>query len=194
NSARVLAVAPENPRFTLFGNTRYNIPARSMVIDSNNVAYIITVSGLSVVPLTPNGVQIPQIAAGNRAIVSAADGSTNLRVGSVINVTGSNLATASTASVLPPPTVLGGSCVTFNDVALPLLQTSPGVIQAQIPANVSPGNNVVQVRSLATGQQSTSVVVTVQTAAGTPGAGSTSSGSASVDEGRGNTRIVPKSN
>ena len=35
--------------------------------DSNNVAYVITLSGLSVVPLTPNGVSTPQIAANNRA-------------------------------------------------------------------------------------------------------------------------------
>ncbi len=191
NSSRVLAVAPENPRFTLFGTTRINLPARSMVLDNNFVAYIITLSGLSVVPLTPNGVQTPAIAAGNRAIVNAADGSTNLRVGGVININGTNLATASTASVLPPPTVLGGSCVTFNDVPLPLVQTSAGTIQAQIPANVSPGNNVVQVRSLATGQQSTSVVVTVQAAAGTT-AGPANSGSTSVTEGRGNQRITPK--
>ncbi len=191
NSSRVLAVAPENPRFTLFGTTRYNIPARSMVIDNNFVAYIITLSGLSVVPLTPNGVQAPAIAAGNRAIVNAGDGSTNVRVGGVININGTNLATASTASVLPPPTVLGGSCVTFNDVPLPLVQTSTGVIQAQIPPTVSPGNNVVQVRSLATGQQSAAVVVTVQPAAGTT-AGPANSGSTSVTDGRGNQRVYQK--
>ena len=191
NSSRVLAVAPENPRVTVFTGTRVNIPARSMVIDNNFVAYIITLSGLSVVPLTPNGVQAPAIAAGNRAIVNASDGSTNLRVGGVININGTNLATASTASVLPPPTVLGGSCVTFNDVPLPLVQTSTGVIQAQIPPTVSPGNNVVQVRSLATGQQSAALVVTVQAAAGST-AGPANSGSTSVTDGRGNHRVYQK--
>ena len=80
--------------------------------------------------------------------------------------------------------------MTFNDVALPLLQTSPGQIQAQLPTTVTPGNNVVQVRSLATGQQSTSVLVTVQSAASA--GGSTNSGSPSVGTGRGNNRIVPK--
>ena len=190
NTSRLLAVAPENPRLTLFGTTRFNIPARSMVIDSNNVAYILSISGLSVVPLTPNGVLTPAIANNARAIVNAADGSTNLRIGGVININGTNLATTSTAQTLPPPTVLGGSCVTFNDVALPILSTSGGTIQAQIPPTVTPGTNVVQVRSLATGQQSTSVVVTVQAAAGSGGSnGSTSS---SVTEGRGTVRIDPK--
>jgi hypothetical protein len=188
-STKLLAVAPENPRFTLFGTTRFNIPARSMVIDNNNVAYVITLSGLSVVPLTPNGAPTPQIASGNRAIVSATDGTTNLKIGGVINVSGSNLASAAIASQVPPPTVLGGSCVTFNDVALPLLQTASGQIQAQIPPTVTAGNNVVQVRSLATGLQSSSVVVTVTTPTGT---GSTNSGSTAVGQGRGNNHIIPK--
>ncbi len=159
-STSLLAVAPENPRFTVFGTTRFNVPPRSMVIDSNNVAYIITVSGLSVVPLTPAGAQVPAIAA-SRGLVNSSDGSTNLRAGGFLTVNGSNLASTSTASTLPAPTVLGGSCVTFNDVALPLLQTASGQISAQIPASVSTGSNVVQVKSLATGQVSAPVVVTV---------------------------------
>jgi len=131
-STRLLAVAPENPRFTLFGTARFNMPARSMVIDSNKVAYIITLSGLSVVPLTPNGVTTPQIATGARAIVSATDGSTNLRLA----------ASSTSAGRIWPPQPLQANCphrpcsadrcVTFNDVALPLLQTASGQIQAQI--------------------------------------------------------------
>jgi len=58
--------------------------------------------------------------------------------------------------------------VTFNDVALPLLKTTGGQIVAQIPATVNAGTNVVQVRSLGTGQQSDPVVVTVQPPAGSP--------------------------
>ena len=187
---RLLAVAPENPRFTLFGTARFNVPARAMVVDNNNVAYILSLSGLSVVPLTPAGVAAPAIATSTRAVVSATDGSANLKIGGVINITGTNLASVATASQLPPPTVLGGSCVTFNDVALPLLQTAAGQIQAQIPTTVTPGTNVVQVRSLATGQQSTSVIVTVQSPAGT--GSSTNSGSPALGDGRGNTRIIPK--
>ncbi len=188
--AQQLAVVPDNPRFTVFGTTRYNLPARTMVIDNNNVAYIVTLAGLSVVPLTPGGVSVPAIATNGRAIVSATDGSGNLKIGGVININGTNLASTAVAGQLPPPTVLGGSCVTFNDVALPLLQTSPGQIQAQLPPTVTPGTNVVQVRSLAMGQQSTSVTVTVQAASGA--GGSTNSGSPSVGVGRGNNHIVPK--
>ena len=58
--------------------------------------------------------------------------------------------------------VLGGSCVVFNDVALPLSQMSGGQMPAQIPDTVRPGLNVVQKRSLATAQRSDPVVVTVR--------------------------------
>jgi hypothetical protein len=49
-------------------------------------------------------------------------------------------------------TVLGGSCVTFSDVPLRLLQASPGQISAQLPEDLLPGVYVAQVRSLATAQ------------------------------------------
>ncbi len=189
-TTRLLAVAPDNPRFTLLGTTRYNVPPRSMVIDNNNVAYLIGISGLSVVPLTPNGAPVPTISTSAKAIVNAADGSSTLKIGGVINISGSNLANSAVASTLPPPTLLGGSCVIFNDVALPLLQTAPGQIQAQIPTTVSTGSNVVQVVSLGTGLASTSVVVNVQAAAGT-GTGATG-GSAAINSGAGQTHILPK--
>ena len=48
---------------------------------------------------------------------------------------------------IPLPTVLGGTCVTFNDVAIPLFQTTSGQITGQIPDTVKAGQNVVQVRS-----------------------------------------------
>jgi uncharacterized protein (TIGR03437 family) len=97
-----------------------------------------------------------------RGIVNSSDGTLNLKPGSFVTVTGANLAQPAAANTIPPPTVLGGSCVTFNDTALPLLQTAPGQILAQIPADIQPGVSVVQVRSLATAQASDPVTVTVQ--------------------------------
>lgn len=186
-SPSLLGVAPENPRFTTFGQTRFNTPARSMVLDNNNVAYILTLSGLSVVPLTTGGAVAPAITARNGVLNAA--GTATLNVGGFISVLGTNLAAASTASVLPAPTVLGGSCVTFNDVPLPLLQTSATRIVAQIPSNVSTGSNVVQVRSIGTGLQSTPVIVTVLPPAGT-NTGTTTP--PSIVSGVNNGRIGPK--
>ena len=77
-------------------------------------------------------------------------------------ISGVNLATPAVTDLLPPPTVLGGSCLTFSNLQLPILQTSGDQILAQVPDNASPGSYVVLVRSLATGQRSDAVVVTVQ--------------------------------
>ena len=159
----LIGVTAEQPRYSVFGTTRTNIPARWMVADNTGTAYMVTLSGLTVIPTTLNPAR-PTLAA-TRPITNANDGSTTLRPGSFINLSGAALADSATADVLPAPTVLGGSCVTFNDVTLPLFKTSSGQIQAQIPANVIMGSNVVVVRSLANGQASDPVVVTV-----TPGA------------------------
>ena len=79
----------------------------------------------------------------------------------------------------------------FNDVPLPLLRTSSGQIQAQIPTNVSAGTNIVQVRSLATGLQSASVVVTVQSPANAGGSGTGGTPSVVTEE-QNSGRITPK--
>ncbi len=156
-------VMPENPVFEVFGTTRQQMPPRQTVVDSLGTTYSITISGLSVVPLAPaSSTTRPQIAAGARGIVNSTDGTASYKPGSFITVNGLNLASVATADILPVPTVLGGTCIVFNDVALPLLQTSPTQISAQIPDTVRPGFNVVQVRSLAMAQQSDPQVVTVQ--------------------------------
>jgi YVTN family beta-propeller protein len=159
----VLAVAPENPVNSVFGATRVNVPARQMAVDSAGTAYVITLSGLSVIPLAlPGSPGRPQISGGVRGIINAVDGSSNLRPGAFIAIQGANLALPAKAEDLPVPTVLGGACVTFNDVAIPLLETSPGRILGQIPAEIRPGQNIVQVRSLATAQSSDPLVITLQ--------------------------------
>jgi YVTN family beta-propeller protein len=157
-----LAVSGENPRFTLLGTTRYNVSPRQMVVDSNYVAYILTLSGLTVIPLTPNGVPTPAVSSSTTGIVNASTGTPAIQLGSFINIYGTALASAASASTTPPPTVLGGSCVTFNDVPLQLLKTSGNQIVAQVPTNIITGTNVVVVHSLDNAQSSTPVMVSVQ--------------------------------
>src|SRR5207302_4665717 len=120
-------------------------------------------SGLSVISLAPTGADTrPQI--NTAGIVNAADGSTVIKPGSFITITGKNLAGAATADTIPPPTVLGGACVTFGDIAVPLLVTAKGQIQAQVPDTLASGTQVVAVRSLATAQASDPVEITVRPA------------------------------
>jgi YVTN family beta-propeller protein len=160
----VIAVSPENPQFSVFGAARVNVPARQMIVDpASQLAYTIGVSGLSIIPVYPNGAAPrPVITSGNRGIVNTEDGTPNFKPGSFITVNGSRLANAAVADTIPPPTVLGGSCIVMNELPLPLLQTSDGQITGQIPENLAPGSAVVQVRSLLRAEQSDPVVVTIR--------------------------------
>lgn len=159
----VVGVAPENPPQTVFGAARANVPSKQLVVDANGTAYAITLSGLSVIPLTQSGTSSrPQITGGVRGVVNSSDGTGSFRPGSFITINGTNLAAAGNADALPLPSVLGGTCVVFNDIAIPLLQTSHDQISAQLPAEVRPGQNVVQVRSLSTAQSSDPIVINVQ--------------------------------
>jgi YVTN family beta-propeller protein len=152
---------PENPVVTVFTPPRQPTPARQMVVDSSGTAYAITLSGLSVIPLTPSTADTTPALDPVQPILNAADGTKTFQPGSFVTVNGSSLASAAFASALPPPTVLGGSCVVMNGVAIPLLQTSSGQIAAQIPSSMRAGEVVMQVRSLATAQSSAPVVVTI---------------------------------
>lgn len=169
-NATELAVVPENPVVTVVGTTRFNTSPRQLVVNAaGTTAYAITLSGLSVIPLTTTGSNtVPTINA-SRGIVSSSDGSTtNIQPGSFITITGQNLASAATAESTPAPTILGGSCVTFGDVSVPLLSTSSGQIMAQVPDTLLPGTQVVEVRSLANAQDSAPVTVVVRAGTTSP--------------------------
>jgi YVTN family beta-propeller protein len=160
----VAGVIPENPVYNVFNTQRANVGARQMVVDSKGEnAYMITLSGLTVAPLmATSGATQPTLPLGVRAIVNSTDGTPNYRPGSFITISGRNLASESRADVAPLPTLLGGTCVSLNDVLLPLISTANGQIAAQIPESVRPGQAVLQIRSLSTAQQSDPLVVTVQ--------------------------------
>ncbi len=162
-SESVAGILPENPVFFVNGSTQpTNIPTRQMAVDSKGTVYILSVSGLTVIPTTPTSTATtPALPNGIRSIVNANDGSTNIRAGSFVTINGTSLASPAAADTVPLPSVLGGSCVTFNDIPLPIISASPTQIVAQIPTDVRPGLNVVQVRSLMNAQQSTPLTVTV---------------------------------
>ena len=162
-SETVIAIAPENPVFSVFGANRVNVPSRQLVVDSQGNAYSIGVSGLSVIPVYPNGTAPrPVITPGARGIVNSTDGSQNFRPGSFITVSGTRLASPAVADALPAPTVLGGSCIVINELPLPLIQTADGQISAQIPETLLPGPAVLQVRSLSRAEQSDPFVITIR--------------------------------
>jgi len=162
-TSALAAVAPEAPPTVAVGNNRFNVQPRMMAVDSRGTVYALTLTGLSVVPLAAPGTDTrPAIASGRDAVVDSNDATAPIRPGSFITINGSNLAAEARADTIPAPTLLGGSCVTFGDISLPLLQSGNGQILGQVPESLRPGIHMVQVRSLATAQASDPVRVTVQ--------------------------------
>jgi hypothetical protein len=161
----LIGVVPEQPLVTVLGTARYNAPPRTMVVDkAGTTAYALTISGLSVIALAPTSAATQPVINPTASGILNVDGTANITPGSFIVINGQNLAASAKALTVPPPTVLGGSCVTFGDIASPLLLTSSGQIQAQVPPTVLPGTQIVEVRSLATAQDSLPVAITVKAA------------------------------
>jgi DNA-binding beta-propeller fold protein YncE len=150
-SDTVIGALAENPALSVFGTARVNIPPRQLAADSKGFAYAITLSGLTVTPIA---------AVSARPQTQSITG--NMQPGAFVTINGTSLASDGTATQIPPPTVLGGSCVTLSGTAIPLLTTATGQIVAQIPATLAAGTYVLQVHSLATGQQSDSTMVSVK--------------------------------
>jgi uncharacterized protein (TIGR03437 family) len=93
-------------------------------------------------------------------IVNAASSAPALAPGALISIYGSNLASGNlAASAIPLDTKLGGTAVSINGVAAPLLFVSPGQINLQVPYEVQPGPAKVVIQS--NGLQSAAVNFTV---------------------------------
>jgi uncharacterized protein (TIGR03437 family) len=172
----------EGPLSTQAGNTRVNISGRTMAFDAGGSnAYMLTTSGLSISPLTvvaqggpgqggpgggafPGGggtalSNLPQV--NQNGVVNVANYQTTLTPASVASVFGSNLASDATAPSTPLPNILGGACVTLNNSPVPLLLTSAGQINFQIPADLAAGKYPLVIRSIDKKAASFSQTITV---------------------------------
>ncbi|MEK7404325.1 MAG: hypothetical protein AAB225_04385, partial [Acidobacteriota bacterium] len=141
--------ALEGPLSTVVGNGRAFSNGRTMAVDpSGAVAYVLTTSGLSVVPLDPVTAQErPQV--NRNGVVNQASYSTAVAPGGLISIFGQNLGAQQTADSAPLPTILGESCITLNNRPLPLFLTSSQQVNAQIPPELAAGRYSLVVRSLA---------------------------------------------
>jgi uncharacterized protein (TIGR03437 family) len=176
----------------VLGNQRANIPARLMGVYNRAAnAYLFTASGLTVAGLTL-GRPASNITVNRSAVVNGATYGTAIAPGSLISIFGQNMADSAAAGALTLPTVLGGSCVTFNDVSVPLTMTSPEQINAQAPPNLKPGSYTVTVRSIENGLASNAVPVTL--VAAEPGVfADAASGQAAVYHAQDMTLVTPDS-
>jgi uncharacterized protein (TIGR03437 family) len=140
-------------------NNQTQILPHSVVLDGNNNVYLLTLSGLSVVSMAPAAGRVPSFAAGN--VLNSASRTRQVSPGSLITILGTNLADSDKAGSGPLPRTLGGVCVTANEMAIPLISTSPTQIDAQLPAQLTGTRVTLTVRSTRLGQSSPGVQVAV---------------------------------
>ena len=173
------ANALEGPASVVAGNTRVVVPGRTMALDSTGTnAYVLTVSGLSVIPLSAVSPSSRPALAQN-GVVNLGSFQPTVAPGSLVGIFGNNLASTATASTTPLPAILGGTCVTLNNLPIPLMATSSGQINAQIPPTLAAGKYPLVVHSIA--NQATSLAsATVTVAKYAPAVFADSSGRAAI--------------
>jgi len=142
-------------------SSRALVGGRTMAMDAAGAnIYAITTSGLSIIPLTgPTQAQRPVLSRGGA--VNLASYTPSVAPNGLLAIFGQNMGTLATPPSTPLPLIMGGTCVTLNNVALPLLLTSAAQINAQIPPGTAAGSYPLVVRSIANQAASTSENVTV---------------------------------
>ncbi|MEO8128637.1 MAG: beta-propeller fold lactonase family protein, partial [Bryobacteraceae bacterium] len=142
--------ALEGPLTTQTGTQRVNVSARMMAVDATgSTAYVLTTSGLSVVPLDTAPVNPQSRPAVNpNGIVNLGSYLPDIAPGSIVSIFGRNLGTDGQASTDPLPMVLGGSCITLDNAPLPIFMTSTGQVNLQIPNTTTAGRHSLVIRSV----------------------------------------------
>lgn len=140
--------APEGPLTTLVGTARVNVNGRMLALDAGGTtAYAVTASGISVIPLEPvNNADRPAI--NPNGTVSLSSYLPAFAPGSLVSIFGRNLGSSGAMSGSFAPAIMGGVCVTLDSEPLPLLMTSSGQINAQIPPATTVGRHTLTIRSI----------------------------------------------
>jgi uncharacterized protein (TIGR03437 family) len=153
--------ALEGPITQVTATGHATIAGRTMAVNSaGTVAYVITTSGLSIINLTA----VPASARplpNQKGTVNLGSYQTAIAPNGLISIFGQNLASSAVATGTPLPLILGGTCVTLNNVALPLFMASATQINAQVPPGTAAGSFPLVVRSIANQAASASQTVTV---------------------------------
>jgi uncharacterized protein (TIGR03437 family) len=154
--------ALEGPSSVVIGTGIVTQFPRTMAVDpASSTAYVLTASGLSIVTVgagTANPALRPSINTGG--LVSLGDYTPAIAPGGLFTIFGKNLGSSAVGSS-PLPTLLGGMCVTLNNVPIPLELTSTGQINAQVPVTLAAGRYPLVLRSIANQAESATNTVTV---------------------------------
>ncbi len=125
--------ALEGPLTQATAASKAAIAGRTMAINSaGTVAYVITTSGLSIINLTAVPASARPVP-NQKGTVNLGSYQTAIAPNGLISIFGQNLAASAIATSTPLPVILGGTCVTLNNVALPLFMASATQINAQVP-------------------------------------------------------------
>ncbi len=147
NTMRSVA-ALEGPTTQALTGRAATIDSRLMAVDTaGTTAYMITQSGLSIIPLDPIPASERPVVA-PKGTVNAASYQTAIAPNGLVSIFGRGMAASEQASSVPLPTILGGVCVTLNNNPLPLFMASDGQINAQVPPGLAAGNYPLVVRSI----------------------------------------------
>lgn len=93
--------------------------------------FALTTSGLSILTSNFDALLAKPVITG---VTNAADGSTLVATGGVVDINGFSLATGTLSAGAPPlPSSLGQVCALVNNIALPLFSVSPAQLVAQLP-------------------------------------------------------------
>jgi uncharacterized protein (TIGR03437 family) len=196
NSGTAMMSLPalEGPLSTQAGTTRVNVSGRTMAVDTAGMnAYMLTTSGLSVIPMTNLPAVIGAVGGGTggpptggpgggggggfaglaaallantplinqNGIVNTANYQATVAPDSIVSIYGTNLGSSATYSSTPLPDLMGGVCVTLNNQPAPLLLTSSGQINLQVPPTLAAGKYPLVIRSITNNTASFSQTVTV---------------------------------
>lgn len=141
--------ALEGPITQVTATTKANIGGRTMAVDSTGTfAYVITTSGLSIINLSAVPASARPVP-NQKGTVNLGSYQTSIAPNGLISIFGQNLAASAVASSTPLPLILGGTCVTLNNIALPLFMASPTQINAQVPPGTAAGSFPLVIRSVA---------------------------------------------
>ncbi len=150
--------ALETPLSTVVGNKRVNVDGRWMVVDStNSIAYVLTMGGLSEVPLAAPAASTPVIT----SVLNTASQATAVSPGVPVSIMGSNLGPSASVTGSPYSTSLGKLCVTLGKYQLPMNLTSSSQINGQVPWEITPGTYSLVVHNLDSKVVSAASTVTV---------------------------------
>lgn len=153
--------ALEGPLVAQIGTARNNIDGRTMAVHpEGTTAYVLTASGLSIVPLDPPSTSARPVISRN-GIVNLGSYQPTIAPNSLISIFGTNLGREETAGSAPLPLSLGGVCVTLNNNPVPLLYVSPGQINAQVPPEIAVNRYPLVVRSFENKLSSAASTVTL---------------------------------